>query len=120
MSFALVNCSLTAGLTARAGPTRARRSLKVSAVQGGAAQGGEPVWLPGVERPSHLQGVDLPGNRGFDPLNLAIDHDRLPWSVPQLQLQLHGRIKIPKAAGIQASSPCAGLQRARRPTVDGL
>lgn len=37
------------------------------------------MWLPGVERPSHLEGVDLPGNRGFDPLNLAVNNDRLPW-----------------------------------------
>lgn len=83
MSFALASFASTAGLTARAGPARARRSLRVSAAQAGAS-GDEPVWLPGVDRPSHLQGVDLAGNRGFDPLNLAINHDRLPWSVLQL------------------------------------
>lgn len=82
MSFALASFASTAGLTARAGPVRARRSLKVSATQAGAEQ----VWLPGVERPSHLEGVDLPGNRGFDPLNLAVNNDRLPWSVLQMQL----------------------------------
>ena len=31
------------------------------------AAGSEQLWLPGTERPSHLNG-DLPGDRGFDPL----------------------------------------------------
>ena len=31
------------------------------------AAGSEQLWLPGTERPKHLNG-DLPGDRGFDPL----------------------------------------------------
>lgn len=76
MAFALATGALTAGLTARVGSPKARRSFRVSAAQ----QSGEALWLPGVERPNHLEGVDLPGNRGFDPLNLGIDSARLKWS----------------------------------------
>jgi len=31
------------------------------------AASGEQLWLPGTDRPGHLNG-DLPGDRGFDPL----------------------------------------------------
>ena len=31
------------------------------------AASGEQLWLPGTERPNHLNG-DLAGDRGFDPL----------------------------------------------------
>ena len=76
MAAALCNHALTAGLAGRcARPAKTRKSLRVSAAQSGDAQ----VWLPGVERPNHLEGEDLPGNRGFDPLGLGRDEDRLKW-----------------------------------------
>ena len=76
MAAALCNHLLTAGLAGRcARPAKSRRSLQVSATQTGPAQ----VWLPGVERPNHLEGKDIPGNRGFDPLGLGRDEDRLKW-----------------------------------------
>ncbi len=76
MAAALCNHALTAGLAGRcARPAKSRRSLRVSAAQSGDAQ----VWLPGVERPNHLEGKGLPGNRGFDPLGLGRDEDRLKW-----------------------------------------
>ena len=53
--------------------------MRVSAGQSGEAQ----VWLPGVERPKHLEGKSAadgyPGNRGFDPLGLGRDEDRIKW-----------------------------------------
>lgn len=80
MAAALCNTVLTAGLAARcARPAKSRRSLRVSAGQSGEAQ----VWLPGVERPKHLEGKSAadgyPGNRGFDPLGLGRDEDRIKW-----------------------------------------
>lgn len=76
MAAALCNHALIAGLVGRcARPAKSRRSLRVSAAQSGDAQ----VWLPGVERPNHLEGKDIPGNRGFDPLGLGRDEDRLKW-----------------------------------------
>ena len=79
MAAALCNHALTAGLAGRcARPARSRKSLRVSATQTTVGETPE-VWLPGVQRPNHLEGKDIPGNRGFDPLNLGIDEDRLKW-----------------------------------------
>lgn len=80
MAAALCNHALVAGLAGScARPVKSRRSLKVSAAQNGEAQ----VWLPGVERPRHLEGKSAadgyPGNRGFDPLGLGRDEDRIKW-----------------------------------------
>ncbi|KAK9812424.1 hypothetical protein WJX73_009738 [Symbiochloris irregularis] len=38
------------------------------------------LWLPGTEAPKWLDG-SLPADRGFDPLGLATDSDRLEWFV---------------------------------------
>jgi hypothetical protein len=38
------------------------------------------LWLPDTEPPAHLKG-DLPGDRGFDPLGLGSEPDRLKWCV---------------------------------------
>jgi len=80
MAAALCNRALVAGLAGScARPAKAKRSLRVSAGQSGEAQ----VWLPGVERPKHLEGKSAadgyPGNRGFDPLGLGRDEDRIKW-----------------------------------------
>ncbi|GAQ89394.1 light-harvesting complex I chlorophyll a/b binding protein 2 [Klebsormidium nitens] len=37
-----------------------------------AAENADAVWIPGFERPAHLDGF-LPGDRGFDPLNIAVE-----------------------------------------------
>ena len=39
-----------------------------------------PMWLPGAQAPAHLTGK-LAGDRGFDPLGLGSDADRLKWCV---------------------------------------
>merc|ERR1712037_123622 len=47
-----------------------------------------PLWCPGGEPPSHLNG-SLSGDYGFDPLSLGADKELLKWMV-QAELQ-HGR-----------------------------
>ncbi|KAK9828973.1 hypothetical protein WJX72_003158 [[Myrmecia] bisecta] len=47
-------------------------------VRAAAASGSKGLWLPGTESPPWLKG-DLPGDRGFDPLGLGSDPDRLKW-----------------------------------------
>ena len=83
MATALCNHALAAGLAGRcARPSKSRRSLRVSAVSAGQSGEGQ-VWLPGVDRPKHLEGKSAadgyPGNRGFDPLGLGRDEDRIKW-----------------------------------------
>ena len=41
-----------------------------------------PSWCPGVAPPKHLDG-SLPGDYGFDPLNLAANPEALDWCVLQ-------------------------------------
>eukprot|EP00884_Botryococcus_braunii_P005232 jgi/Botrbrau1/1470/Bobra.178_3s0027.1 len=45
-----------------------------------AAASGRGLWLPNTEAPKYLNGT-LPGDRGFDPLGLGSDPDRLKWFV---------------------------------------
>ncbi len=45
-------------------PSVAPKSVRPTLLK---AAGSEQLWLPGTERPNHLNG-DLPGDRGFDPL----------------------------------------------------
>ena len=45
-------------------PSVAPKSVRPTLLK---AAGSEQLWLPGIERPNHLNG-DLPGDRGFDPL----------------------------------------------------
>lgn len=46
------------------------RTLVTSAARG--------LWLPDTEPPAHLKG-ELAGDRGFDPLGLGSDPERLKW-----------------------------------------
>lgn len=50
-----------------------RRSVAVKA-----ASNSRPLWLPDSRAPAHLDG-SLPGDSGFDPLNLGASPDRLKW-----------------------------------------
>lgn len=61
-----------------------------------AAQLQEGVWLPGVDKPKQLDG--LIGNRGFDPLSLGTDKDRLEWFVEGEKT--NGRWAMAAVAGI--------------------
>ena len=56
-----------------------------------------PLWRPGSTPPAHLNG-SLPGDYGFDPLNLGADPDALRW-YSQAELQ-NGRWAMLGAAGI--------------------
>ncbi|QDZ20139.1 light-harvesting protein of photosystem I [Chloropicon primus] len=56
-----------------------------------------PLWYPGGDAPAHLTG-ELPGDFGFDPLNLGSDPDLLVW-FQQAELQ-HARWAMVGAAGI--------------------
>jgi light-harvesting complex I chlorophyll a/b binding protein 2/light-harvesting complex I chlorophyll a/b binding protein 4 len=62
-----------------------------------AAAASRPLWRPGSTPPAHLNG-SLPGDYGFDPLNLGADPDALRWYT-QAELQ-NGRWAMLGAAGI--------------------
>ena len=70
--------------------------LTVSAAAAG-VQSDRPLWLPGSQAPAWLDG-SLPGDYGFDPLNLASEPARLNWFV-QAEL-VHCRWAMLGAAGI--------------------
>eukprot|EP00887_Chlorella_sp_A99_P004568 scaffold4.g4568.t1 len=55
----------------QAGRVQARRSVVVNAVS-------RPLWQPGSTPPAHLDG-SLPGDLGFDPLNLGANKAALDW-----------------------------------------
>jgi light-harvesting complex I chlorophyll a/b binding protein 5 len=69
---------------------------QVSTVVRAASQVGE--WLPGSKAPAHLEKADLPGNFGFDPLNLGTNPKALAW-YQQAEL-LNGRTAMTAVAGI--------------------
>ncbi|KAG0597965.1 hypothetical protein M758_12G033800, partial [Ceratodon purpureus] len=77
----------------------AKGDLTVSATLVGdkTAPASRPLWLPGAEAPEWLDG-SLPGDYGFDPLDLAAEPDRLAWMV-QAEL-VHCRWAMLGAAGI--------------------
>lgn len=52
---------------------QARRSVAVYAAA-------RPLWQPGGTAPAHLDG-SLPGDYGFDPLNLGANAKALDWCV---------------------------------------
>ncbi|KAH7279749.1 hypothetical protein KP509_37G034400 [Ceratopteris richardii] len=56
-----------------------------------------PVWLPGLDPPAHLDG-SLPGDYGFDPLELGKEPEALRWYV-QAEL-IHARFAMAGVAGI--------------------
>eukprot|EP01023_Acetabularia_acetabulum_P004029 TRINITY_DN11697_c0_g1_i1.p2 TRINITY_DN11697_c0_g1~~TRINITY_DN11697_c0_g1_i1.p2 ORF type:complete len:250 (-),score=71.19 TRINITY_DN11697_c0_g1_i1:351-1100(-) len=90
MSVVMSACLL--GQTVRAVPTPAtkRASTVVYAAD-------RPVWLPGVNVPSHLNRT-LPGDYGFDPLGLGAEPEALKWFV-QAEL-VHCRFAMLGVAGI--------------------
>lgn len=55
-------------------------------------------WLPGSKVPAHLQNAKLPGNFGFDPLNLGAEPEALRW-YQQAEL-IHSRTAMMAVAGI--------------------
>ncbi len=75
--------------------TVSRQSARASFVV--KAEGGRPVWWPGVEAPAHLDG-SLPGDYGFDPLGLSVDPEMRKWMV-QAELQ-HARWAMLGVAGM--------------------
>lgn len=56
-----------------------------------------PLWLPGLDPPAHLDG-SLPGDFGFDPLQLGKEPNDLRWYV-QAEL-IHARFAMAGVAGI--------------------
>jgi len=56
-----------------------------------------PLWQPGVAAPAHLDG-SMPGDFGFDPLNLGVNKDALEW-YRNAELQ-NGRWAMAGVAGI--------------------
>lgn len=80
------------GKAIRAGA--ARPVAKVAAMKVVAEQAS---WMPGSKHPAHLDG-SLPGDFGFDPLNLGKDPENLKWYV-QAEL-VHARFAMLGTAGI--------------------
>mmetsp|Transcript_3151 Transcript_3151/g.7744 ORF Transcript_3151/g.7744 Transcript_3151/m.7744 type:complete len:246 (-) Transcript_3151:402-1139(-) len=76
-----------------------RRRLVVSNAKAG-------NWRPGTASPSHLNGT-LPGDYGFDPLNLGSDPVNLKWFA-QAEL-LHARFAMLGCAGILLPEAAPGL-----------
>lgn len=60
-----------------------------------------PLWQPGQEAPAHLDG-SMPGDFGFDPLNLGVNADALEW-YRNAELQ-NGRWAMAGVAGILVPS----------------
>ncbi|GAX86221.1 hypothetical protein CEUSTIGMA_g13634.t1 [Chlamydomonas eustigma] len=89
MSFALMS-KPAAGVSGRS--SRSCRSVTVKAAASNRAS-----WFPGTPLPSHLDGT-LPGDFGFDPLNLGVEPFKLQWYV-QAELQ-NGRWAMLGVAGI--------------------
>lgn len=69
---------------------RGRAGVKVQAAAGN--------WFPGSDVPSHLSSSTLPGNFGFDPLNLGKEPEALKWYA-QAELQ-HARWAMLGVAGV--------------------
>lgn len=95
---AIISQSATAGLKAsvarRNVATRATRARVVS-VQAAA----RPNYFPGSTPPKHLDG-SMPGDYGFDPLNLGEDKESLMW-YQQAEL-VHGRWAMLGVTGMAA------------------
>ena len=73
-----------------------KRTVRSSVI---ASAESRPLWMPGTAAPSHLKGM-LPGDYGFDPLNLGEDSKDLDWYV-QAELQ-HARWAMLGVAGMAA------------------
>ena len=58
------------------------------------------VWLPGTPPPAHLDGT-LPGDFGFDPLNLGTDKSALSWcAIGAIELVLRGAREGGEGGGV--------------------
>lgn len=71
---------------------QSQRSVKVSA-----AAADRPLWRPGSQPPSHLNG-SLPADFGFDPLGLGGDPEFLKWAAESERV--HSRWAMLAVAGI--------------------
>lgn len=82
-------------------PHPLRRSLHVKicacAAPGSQSSTQRSLWLPGLDPPAHLDG-SLPGDFGFDPLELGKEPEALRWYV-QAEL-IHARFAMAGVAGI--------------------
>eukprot|EP00798_Chlamydomonas_sp_ICE-L_P030899 gene30899-35952_t len=87
MAFSMKS-SITRSSMARTTPSRG--AVRVQAAD-------RPMWYPGNPSPAHLDG-SLPGDYGFDPLNLGSDPEVLKW-MQQAELQ-HCRWAMVGTAGI--------------------
>lgn len=96
MSAALSSRGLTSSLPCR---TLARSKARVSSGNRTVktACAARPMWLPGFAAPAHLDG-SMPGDFGFDPLNLGADPEALTW-YKEAELQ-HARWAMMGVAGI--------------------
>ena len=90
-------------LKSRAAPAVRRaittRASSPKAVVAATAAADRPLWYPGSTPPAHLDG-SLPGDFGFDPLNLSEDPEMKKWLV-QAELQ-HARWAMLGVAGMVA------------------
>merc|ERR1711966_297597 len=94
---AMTATPLIAAKSAFAGKAvQAKASVKAVAVST-KVMAARTSWMPGSEHPKHLDGT-LPGDFGFDPLNLGEDPKNLAWYV-QAEL-VHARFAMLGAAGI--------------------
>lgn len=90
----MLSKSAFAGKTvSRASSVSSKASRSTVSVQASS----RPLWLPGAQVPSHLNG-SLPGDFGFDPLGLGKDPEALRW-YQQAEL-VHGRTAMTGVAGI--------------------
>ncbi|CAG9464150.1 unnamed protein product [Pedinophyceae sp. YPF-701] len=88
--FALSSFAGKAMVAAPAAAKRTNKSVRVQAAD-------RPMWLVGAEAPAHLDG-SMPGDFGFDPLNLGADAKALRW-YREAELQ-HARWAMAAVAGI--------------------
>merc|ERR1711966_4643 len=94
---AMTATPLIAAKSAFAGKAvQAKASVKAVAVST-KVMAARTSWMPGSVHPKHLDGT-LPGDFGFDPLNLGEDPKNLAWYV-QAEL-VHARFAMLGAAGI--------------------
>jgi len=94
-----VNGLASASSLRRSSSAVQRRSKVISNAKAG-------NWYPGVKSPSYLDG-SLPGDYGFDPLELGTEPDQLKWFA-QAEL-LHARFAMLGCLGILAPEAASDL-----------
>jgi hypothetical protein len=93
------NARLTTNARLRECSLRAAKAQKRQSLKTRASAEAQPMWMPGATAPAHLKN-ELPGDYGFDPLELGKDPEDLKWYV-QAELQ-HGRWAMLGVAGAAA------------------